>query len=48
MYYKIFITLNKNKIEEFQKQVANSDKKDIIANIQQRFSQSFNALLYHV
>ncbi len=43
-FYKIFITLNKSKIEELQKKFANMDKKHIITSVQEMFTNSFTAL----
>jgi len=47
-YYKIFILLNKNKLEQLQKDVANQDRKHIISHIQRQFAQSFTALSRHL
>lgn len=45
---KIFITLNKNKINLLQKEFENMEKKDIILRIQYYFTQSFTALSKHL
>ena len=47
-YYKVFILLNKNKLEQLQKDVANQDRKHIISHIQRQFAQSFTALSRHL
>ena len=47
-YYKVFIILNKNKLDQLQKDVANQDRKHIISHIQRQFSQSFTALSTHL
>ena len=47
-YYKLFIVLNKNKLEQLQKDVANQDRKHIISHIQRQFAQSFTALSRHL
>jgi len=47
-YYKVFILLNKNKLEQLQKDVANQDRKHIIFHIQRQFAQSFTALSRHL
>ena len=47
-YYKVFILLNKNKLEQLQKDVANQDRKQIIPHIQRQLSQSFTALSRHL
>ncbi len=40
-YYKIFIVLNKYKLEEFQKKIANLDKKDIIIGVKKEFDSAW-------
>jgi predicted Zn-dependent peptidase len=45
MYYKFFVVLNKNRIEECQKKIANFTKKDIISYIQSEFAPSWNRLV---
>lgn len=40
-YYKIFIVINKYKLEEFQQKIANFDKKAIIKHIQNEFSYAW-------
>jgi ribonuclease P protein component len=47
-YYKVFITLNKNKIPLLQKEFENMEKKDIILRIQSYFNKSFIALSKHL
>lgn len=47
-YYKIFVVLNKNKLEQLQKDVANQDRKLIVQYIQKQFAQSFTALFRHL
>ncbi len=47
-YYKIFVMLNKNKLEQLQKDIANQDRKHIISHIQRQFAQSFTALSRHL
>jgi hypothetical protein len=47
-YYKVFILLNKNKLDQLQKDVANQDRKHIISHIQRQFAQSFTALSRHL
>lgn len=36
-YYKFFIVMNKNKLEEFTQKIANLPKKDIIILVQKEF-----------
>ena len=36
-YYKVFIVMNKNKLEEFTQKIANLPKKDIIMLVQKEF-----------
>ncbi len=43
-HWKIFITLNKNKIPLLQKEFDNIEKKNIIHSIRKHFTQSFIAL----
>lgn len=43
-YYKLFIILNKSKLEQLQKDIANQDRKHIVSHIQKQFEQSFTAL----
>lgn len=47
-HWKIFITLNKNKIPLLQKEFENMKKKDIILRIQTYFTKSFTALSKHL
>ncbi|MEI7563594.1 MAG: hypothetical protein WCJ39_08430 [bacterium] len=41
-YYKLFIVMNKHKLEEFTQNIANLPKKDIIILIQKEFSYARN------
>lgn len=43
-YYKIFVVLQKNKIEEFKKQIENLNEKDILTLITNNFSKSLSDL----
>lgn len=43
-YYKIFININKNRVEELSKLIETWDKKYINKKIQQEFANSFNHL----
>ena len=42
-FYKIFIVINKNKLEELSKKIANFDKKAIIKYIQSEFIRSWES-----
>jgi hypothetical protein len=41
MFYKIFIVLSKDHIEEIEKKIANFDKKDIIKYMQKEFDTAW-------
>ena len=47
-YYKMFVILNKTKLEQLQKDIENKDRKHIISHIQGQFAQSFTALSRHL
>ncbi len=44
-YYKFFVVLNKNKLEEFQKGIENFTKKDSIKYVQKEFASSWSKLV---
>lgn len=41
-YYKIFVVLQKNKIEEFKKQIENLSEKDILVLVSNNFGKSLS------
>jgi RNase P protein component len=43
-YYKLFIVLNKHKLEFYEQKIANMDKKDIIIFVQKEFAAAWAAL----
>jgi uncharacterized membrane-anchored protein YitT (DUF2179 family) len=47
-YYKIFIILNKKKLEDLQKLIASKDKNAIIKYVKKIFSQSFSNFQHRV
>lgn len=47
-FYKIFITLNKGRIQELQKKIANSSKKDNITYIKKEFETAWKNLIQKI
>lgn len=44
-YYKMFMVVNKHKLDEFQQKIANLDKKAIIIEVQKQFSYAWDKFI---
>ena len=45
-YYKIFMVINKHKLDEFQQKIANLDKKAIIIEVKKQFSYAWDKFIF--